>query len=103
MSYSENPVTALAWLEAFYAQSCDGDWEHDYGVEIGTLDNPGWSVRVNLQGTSLEGRSFEKRVTERSDTDWMHCWFEAGTWNARGGSRNLQEMLQVLQEWAQRP
>jgi hypothetical protein len=46
----------LAWLQGWYAEQCDGDWEHDESVSIGTLDNPGWRLRVNLAGTAAEGR-----------------------------------------------
>ncbi|MFE4959105.1 Imm53 family immunity protein [Streptomyces sp. NPDC056653] len=31
----------LDWLQNRYAQQCDGDWEHEWGVKIATLDNPG--------------------------------------------------------------
>jgi hypothetical protein len=31
----------LRWLQDWHAGQCDGDWEHSYGVDIGTLDNPG--------------------------------------------------------------
>jgi hypothetical protein len=31
----------LPWLQGWYATQCDGDWEHEYGVSIETLDNPG--------------------------------------------------------------
>ncbi|MFE2849501.1 Imm53 family immunity protein, partial [Streptomyces scopuliridis] len=32
----------LDWLQNWYTQQCDGDWEHEWGVKIATLDNPGW-------------------------------------------------------------
>jgi Immunity protein 53 len=32
---------------------CDGDWEHSSGVSIGTIDNPGWSLDVELAETNL--------------------------------------------------
>jgi hypothetical protein len=35
----------LAWLQGWYAEQCDSDWEHDESVSIGTLDNPGWRLR----------------------------------------------------------
>ena len=30
--------------QQWYQSKCDGTWEHMYGVEIDTLDNPGWTV-----------------------------------------------------------
>lgn len=41
----------ITWLEAWYQQNCDGYWEHSYGIEIETLDNPGWHVKIDLRET----------------------------------------------------
>ncbi|HBU98859.1 MAG TPA: hypothetical protein DEF21_13285 [Thalassospira lucentensis] len=27
------------------------DWEHTYGIAIGNIDNPGWSLKVEFIGT----------------------------------------------------
>jgi hypothetical protein len=40
-----------AWLAEWYIKNCNGDWEHQYGVKIETLDNPGWHVEIDLIGT----------------------------------------------------
>jgi hypothetical protein len=32
---------ALEFIVAWFARHCDGDWEHDLGIRIATLDNPG--------------------------------------------------------------
>ena len=34
----------LKVLQHWYQSKCDGTGEHMYGVEIDTLDNPGWTV-----------------------------------------------------------
>ena len=36
----------LKVLQQWYQSKCDGTWEHMYGVEIDTLDNPGWTVSL---------------------------------------------------------
>ena len=41
-------------LVAWYQSQCDGDWEHGEGIEISTLDNPGWSIRVSVVDTALD-------------------------------------------------
>lgn len=43
----------LNWLMNWYNTQCDGNWEHDYGILIETTDNPGWSIEINLQNTSV--------------------------------------------------
>ena len=46
----------LDYLVAWYAQRCNGDWEHAFGIELETIDNPGWHLKVDLVETGLEGR-----------------------------------------------
>ncbi|WP_328686786.1 immunity 53 family protein [Streptomyces caniferus] len=46
---SRRPVRIRAgsdWLPSWYASHCDGDREHEGGVTIKTLDNPGWAVKM---------------------------------------------------------
>ena len=38
--------TAFEWLQQWYADHLDGEREHQNGVRIETLDNPGWSLSV---------------------------------------------------------
>lgn len=40
----------LSWVEDWYKEHCDGVWEHDYGITIGTLDNPGGMSELILMG-----------------------------------------------------
>jgi Immunity protein 53 len=51
-------MNALQELQQWYQSQCNGDWEHTYGVKIDTLDNPGWSVTIELADTYLYGRTF---------------------------------------------
>ncbi|CAN5332574.1 hypothetical protein BH18ACI2_BH18ACI2_12670 [soil metagenome] len=53
-------MSVLADLQKWYESQCNEDWEHQYGVTIGTLDNPGWTVTIDLVNTDLEGREFEE-------------------------------------------
>jgi hypothetical protein len=63
----------LERLQNWYVAQCDGDWEHGNGIAISTLDNPGWSVKINLEETSLEGRAFAPVKVERTENDWIHA------------------------------
>jgi len=36
----------LEQVEDWYSSQCNGDWEHQYGISIDTLDNPGWSRSI---------------------------------------------------------
>ncbi|MHC3815880.1 Imm53 family immunity protein [Streptomyces sp. DT9] len=56
----------LDWLQNWYAQQCDGDWEHEWGVKIATLDNPGWTIEIDLKETDLEEREYTLQEVGRS-------------------------------------
>jgi len=92
-------MSVLRDIEAWYSAQCNGDWEHQYGVTIDTLDNPGWTVRIDLRHTQLEGRAFTRMVAERTETDWLNCWVEDGRFNGAGGAQNLHEILSVFLSW----
>ncbi|WP_209980006.1 Imm53 family immunity protein [Paenibacillus eucommiae] len=44
--------------EKWYAENCDGDWEHCYGIRVSTIDNLGWAIDIQLEGTYLEDMDF---------------------------------------------
>ena len=58
------------------SKNCNGDWEHSYGIKIETLDNPGWSVEIDLADTNLELRYFEVVKIQRSESNWIVCQIE---------------------------
>jgi hypothetical protein len=80
-------------LQEWYSTQCDGDWEHDWGIKIETLDNPGWRLRVNLVGTALEGKVMARKETERSESDWFQTWSDGQTFDGAGGGNNLGDLL----------
>jgi hypothetical protein len=38
--------SVLQRLTDWYSRQCNGEWEHGYGFHIGTLDNPGASLKA---------------------------------------------------------
>lgn len=94
-------IEVLGQLQDWYLSQCDGEWEHQYGVSIDTLDNPGWTVKVDLQGTKLADKSFSAIWDERSDSDWIHCSVRDGAFEGNGGGNNLSELISVFLAWAQ--
>ena len=67
----------LQRLESWYRSQCDGEWEHGFGITIETHDNPGWGLKIDLQGTGLESAPFTaiSRYFERQD-DYLTCRIE---------------------------
>ena len=93
-------MDALAALERWYASRCDGDWEHTYGIRIETLDNPGWSLQVDLMDTPLERTEFSPVALERSEHDWVICKVDQGRFVGHCGPTNLSEIVAVFVNWA---
>ena len=108
---------SISWLQTWYTTQCDGDWEHDYGIAIGTLDNPGWYVVINLVDTPLETAVFEPVQRHRSEDDWVECrvvethaeerweWVDdvkGPKYRGAGGSQNLLELVHIFREWVLR-
>ena len=94
--------TPLARLQSWYASQCNEDWEHSYGVSIGTLDNPGWLVEVDLTETELLEKPFNpvNRGDGETDDDWIACKTESGKFIGACGPFNLEETLSVFLDWA---
>ena len=86
----------LEWLMTWYQSNCDGDWEHQNGIEIGTLDNPGWYLEVNLQDTSKDGCVIQRELTERTETDWIDVKTKNNKFLAAGGPGNLAEIINLF-------
>jgi hypothetical protein len=83
----------MGWLMNWYRSRCDGDWEHQYGIKIGTLDNPGWFLDVDLSETPEEGRTEKRDLIERSEHDWLFSEAKDNMFRARGGPGNLGEII----------
>jgi hypothetical protein len=96
MSVNTNQLKRLI---DWYANQCNGDWEHSYGVLLTTLDNPGWRLRVDLAGTHKEGESFNEVADLEPDDNWYRCWVEDNRFHAAGGIRMLPQMLQTFLDW----
>jgi immunity protein 53 of polymorphic toxin system len=93
----------LQRLASWYERNCDGRWEHGQGVKIETLDNPGWSISIDLKGTALEATPFlvkEDRYHEQRE--WLRCWKDGVTFRAACGPRRLEDAVNLFVEWAEK-
>ena len=94
-------METIARLEQWFVEQCNGDWEHQYGLSIGSLDNPGWRLTIDLVGTALETRQFTIIERLEAESDWMRCWTENKRFNAACGPRMLQNAMKVFLDWAE--
>jgi hypothetical protein len=99
-------VTTIEALQEWYLSQCNEDWEHTYGLDIGTLDNPGWSVSIELTGTDLEHATFPMHSygiganSQPENQDWIVCKVEKRKFIGRGGPRKLEEIINIFLAWA---
>ena len=93
--------TVLERLQTWYASHCDGEWEHGHGVRIDTLDNPGWTLRIDLTGTQLATIPFaEHKDNYESERDWLICSKKDGVFEGACGPTRLTDLLEVFLSWA---
>lgn len=104
----------LTWLQKWYSEHCDGEWEHGFGITVETIDNPGWSVKICVEDTELASAPFEPVKTEVSETDWIQCrvaerekrLFPHSSPNYRrfegfGGALNLSDIIRIFRTWVE--
>ena len=92
----------LERLQQWYASMCNGDREHTYGVFISNIDNPDWSLKVELKDTYLHDVEFKELKIQRTDeNDRILCKVEKGNFQGYGGPFNLGELTGVFLNWAE--
>lgn len=102
----ETPPNALPLLQKWIKRHCNGEWEHSHGISITSCDNPGWSVKIDLVGTILEGKPFAA-VRENVPIDgnpsgekWLDLRVEGNVWNGAGDLSKLNRILVEFLDWA---
>ncbi|GLH81242.1 hypothetical protein SSBR45G_61510 [Bradyrhizobium sp. SSBR45G] len=94
-------IEPLKALQDWYASQCNGRWERQYGIKIGTLDNPGWTLRIDLSFTALAERAFtEVKVQGDDDDDWCHCRVRGNVFEAFCGPGHLDDVISIFLAWA---
>jgi hypothetical protein len=86
------------FLKDWYKSNCDGDWEHQYGITINTLDNPGWEVKIDLAFTKLECLDIDWTATNITDDNWFGFSIKNKIYSAAGSTENLEVILEKFRE-----
>ena len=87
-------VETIGKLQTWYKAQCNGLWEHHHGVKIGTLDNPGWTVTIDLDETEKASEPFQEIKLESSETNWLRCWKQGNKFRGVGDPDKLDIILQ---------
>lgn len=91
----------LKWLQEWYKLNCDGNWEHMFGIKIYNVDNPGWSIEIDLADTDLEEKPFKDIEYDNSNVDWMFCYVKEEKFYGSGGPDKLIEIIEIFKSWAE--
>ena len=100
--------SAFSQLQEWYISHCNGEWEHFYGVNITTLDNPGWRLLIDLQETELADVPFAEQRENISDDsngdnldlDWSVCTKQESQFSGHCGPRQLEHIMFIFLNWA---
>jgi hypothetical protein len=101
-----NEQDVLQGLQEWYRSQCNDAWEHTYGVKIDTLDNPGWTLSVDLMKTGLQDKQFSRICRGAiaddltQDEDWLVCEVKDNKFTGAGGPGKLGEMIGIFLAWA---
>ena len=92
----------VAFLQEWYRDACNSEWEQTRGVTIESLSSPGWIVTVDLAETSLDGVPMDPLRAQRSSSDWIDCRVELNQFIGSGDPAKLSTILHVFETWASR-
>ena len=101
----EKLMDVLKGIQEWYQKQCDGEWEHQKGITIESCDNPGWWVKIDLQGTNLENKEFKEiKIGDFSrnmpEPPWILIYVENGVFDGSGDAMQLENILQCFLDWA---
>lgn len=94
-------MNALNWLSDWYKLNCNGDWEHHYIIKIKRLDNPGWSIIIDLEDSISPLKNFPWKLIEKSDHDWYGFKVENDKFDAAGDPSKLEFLINLFKEFVE--
>lgn len=99
-------MSTIERLQNWYVSQCNDDWEHTYGINIGTIDNPGWSLIIDLTDTDIQSKEYDGysygigEDAESSGNNWLTTKIEKNQFVCYGGPHKLDEMINIFLDWA---
>ncbi|MEI2824022.1 MAG: immunity 53 family protein [Chitinophagaceae bacterium] len=89
----------LIWLCEWYKKNCNSDWEHNYGIKIETLDNPGWALTIDIIGSTQENlNNMPWRFIKKNNDDWYGYKIEDGKFEASGDALKLNQLIKLFRD-----
>lgn len=98
---SRTTVDFADLIEWFHSR-CDDSWEHQHGIKLETLDNPGWMLTIDLLGTDLQGRAMPELREGITSEDhpvsplWIQCWVSDNQFRGACDPSQIARLFQVF-------
>ncbi|EMO43853.1 Imm53 family immunity protein [Leptospira santarosai] len=96
--FNPESETMFSWLMEWYQSQCDGDWEHEYGIEINTNGDRGWQVKIEVNFTELDGVVINHTLIQQGLNDWYSFSLKDGKFLAEGDPKKLSIILEKFKE-----
>jgi hypothetical protein len=88
----------LVWIQNWFLSNCDGNWEHENIIKIQTLDNPGWSISIDLNYTALAQLTIKSGLIDNAEDDWYTYEIKNAVYKAAGDPNKLEFLLLKFKE-----
>jgi hypothetical protein len=89
-------------LQNVYVNFCNTSIKYNENlIHIGTLDNPGWHLKVQIKNLGVFNRDIFVDI-ERTKDDWLYCKVEKDEFRGFCGPLNLIEVLQIFHHGLER-
>lgn len=88
----------IEWLQNWYNEQCDGEWEHSNVIKIESIDNPGWSVKIDFNYTDILTSDIPWKLFEKSENSWVGYSIENNVFKGAGSSLTLSLQISLFKE-----
>lgn len=86
----------LEWLQEWYKDQCDNNWEHNHGIKIDTLDNPGWDVEIDVNDTNFNLKNSKWKLFELNNDKWVGYKIDNNIFYASSDPLKLSLIIKIF-------
>ena len=86
----------INWIQNWFSNQCDCNWEHENRIKIETIDNPGWNVEINFNYTNLKIQNINWEFYESSETKWIGFSINDNIFKGSGDSLRLNSIIKIF-------
>ena len=88
----------LDWIQDWFKENCDGDWESSGAIQITSSDSPGWEIEIDISKTSVANLTLDSILNEYGKNDWYSISIENQKFSAMGDSGKLKFLLGLFKD-----